>query len=204
MFFPFSNLTFRSFCCVCLRCACFITFVSFRLISLCSLRCFLRGFINLLERERERERDIGRESEQTDTGTREREMPFSDYTKRRAMYFHGKGLLPPAIVDALAAKGIRATRQGILKLLKRIEHTGSFKRCPGSGRLSKITPQIKASVQAQMREDDETMATQLEVILRRQGFKLSRSTILRSRVLLGWTFRGSTYCQTIRKENKEK
>ena len=75
-------------------------------------------------------------------------MPFSEYVKRRALYYQKQGLLPPAIVDALAAEGETATRQGIAKMLKRVEITGRLKRCPGSGRLSKITPAIKAAVDA--------------------------------------------------------
>ena len=55
-----------------------------------------------------------------------------------------------------------------------------------------------------MRKDDETTTTQLGVILRRQGFSLSRSTILRNRAVLGWTFHSSAYCQMIRSVNKEK
>ena len=131
-------------------------------------------------------------------------MPYSDYVKRRALHFHECGLRPPAIVKALAAEGETATRQGVAKMLRRVESTGSLRRSPGSGRLPKVTPAVKAAVDAQMRADDETTATQLEVILRHQGIYLSKSTILRSRSLLGWTFRGSAYCQMIRRENKMK
>ena len=55
-----------------------------------------------------------------------------------------------------------------------------------------------------MREDDETTATQLHVLLTSCEVSISLSTILRSRALLGWTFRGSKYCQLIRHENKLK
>ena len=66
--------------------------------------------------------------------------------KRRALHFHRQGLSPPAIVDALPAEGMKATRQGIAKMLKHVERTGSLARCPGSGRPSSITPAMKAVV----------------------------------------------------------
>ena len=55
-----------------------------------------------------------------------------------------------------------------------------------------------------MRRDDETTAVQLHALLRRHGHNISPSTILRSRSALGWTFRGSAYCQMIRQPYKEK
>ena len=129
-------------------------------------------------------------------------MPYSDYLKQRALYFYQKGMLPRAIVDALADEGMTATRQGLAKMINRYEATGTLQRRPGSGRPSVITPQIKSLVEEQMRNDDETTAIQLEILLRRKGYTLSRSTILRSRLSLGWTFRGSAYCQLIRDANK--
>jgi len=55
-----------------------------------------------------------------------------------------------------------------------------------------------------MRADDETTAVQLHAMLISCEIRISLFTILRSRHLLGWTFRGSKYCQLIRNANKEK
>ena len=55
-----------------------------------------------------------------------------------------------------------------------------------------------------MRADDETTAVQLRAILIAKGYSLSLSTLLRCRKSLGWTFRGSAYCQMIREANKAK
>ena len=55
-----------------------------------------------------------------------------------------------------------------------------------------------------MREDDETTAIQLHALLTSCNISISLSTILRSRSKLGWTFRGSRYCQLIRHENERK
>ena len=55
-----------------------------------------------------------------------------------------------------------------------------------------------------MRRDDETTASQLHVLLTSLGYTLNLQTILRCRTSLGWTFRGSAYCQLIRDVNKQK
>ena len=55
-----------------------------------------------------------------------------------------------------------------------------------------------------MRVNDETTAMQLYDILLRHGISISLRTVLRSRQQLGWTFRGSAYCQLIRDANKAK
>ena len=55
-----------------------------------------------------------------------------------------------------------------------------------------------------MRLDDETMAYQLHRLLTEKGYSISLRMILRCRTALGWTFRGSTYCQLIREVNKGK
>ena len=131
-------------------------------------------------------------------------MPYTDYLKHRAYLLHAKGLTPRAIVDALVDEGLRASRRGIAKLIERVIETGSLERQPGSGRPSKVTPKVQAIVEEQMRRDDETTAVQLTKILRDLGYPLSESTVLRSRLSLGWTFRGSAYCQMIREASKVK
>ena len=45
------------------------------------------------------------------------------------------------------------------------------------------------------------LATELHALLRGNGFPLSLRTVLRCRSSLGWTFRGSSYCQLIREAN---
>ena len=55
-----------------------------------------------------------------------------------------------------------------------------------------------------MQHDDETTAMQLHRLLTDHGYSISLRTILRCRTSLGWTFRGSAYCQMIRDVNKEK
>ena len=131
-------------------------------------------------------------------------MPYSEYLKRRALVHHAQGLSASGIAHALAKEGLVATRQGIAKYLRRVEETGNLHRRPGSGRPSKMTPQAMRIVEAQMQRDDETTATQLRALLLSKGYNISLSTVLRSCSSLGWTFRGSAYCQMIREPNKHK
>ena len=89
-------------------------------------------------------------------------------------------------------------------MLKRFEEYGTIQRLPGSGRPSKVTAAVKAIVDQEMRRDDETTAVQLYAVLKHKGIHISLATILRARQSLGWTFRGSAYCQLIREANKRK
>ena len=59
-------------------------------------------------------------------------------------------------------------------------------------------------IEDRMKDDDETTATQLVKLLEDQGYQISKTTVIRARRTLGWTFHGSRYCQMIRDKNKEK
>ena len=63
---------------------------------------------------------------------------------------------------------------------------------------------MKAVVDEQMEKDDETTASQLVALLKDKGFKVCLRTVLRCRRQLGWTFRGSKYCQLVREANQIK
>ena len=55
-----------------------------------------------------------------------------------------------------------------------------------------------------MIDDDETTAKELQKMLSEHGHHISERTALKCRTELGWTHRGSAYCQMIRDVNKEK
>jgi len=93
---------------------------------------------------------------------------------------------------------------GVEKFIQKFNETGSLMRKPGSGRPSKITPEMKEIVKAKMQEDNETTVYQLHALLLSHGFTISARTVLRCRTELGWTFHGSTYCQLIREANNQK
>ena len=55
-----------------------------------------------------------------------------------------------------------------------------------------------------MKQDDETTAYQLHALLLSKGYSLSLRSVIQCRTSMGWTFRGSAYCQLIRDVNKKK
>ena len=91
-----------------------------------------------------------------------------------------------------------------MNCLQKYSKTRSIERRPGSGRPTKMTAAVRALMEQQMRNDDETTAVQLHALLQRHGYTMTLKTILRCRAALGWTFRGSAYCQLIRQCNKAK
>ena len=131
-------------------------------------------------------------------------MVFTEYQKQRILNYYLEGYRAPTIHRLLKAEKLQASRVGIAKFINRYEETGCITRLPGSGRPSKITAEVKAVVDERMHEDDETTACQLHALLVARGYEISLRTVLRCRTSLGWTFRGSAYCQLIREANKEK
>ena len=131
-------------------------------------------------------------------------MVYSSYKKQRILCLYFGGYKPSTIAKFLREEGMQASRRGVDKFIQRYRQTGTIARKPGSGRPSKITSEIKAIVDEQMRTDDETTAVQLHALLKSKGYDISLRTILRCRTSLGWTFRGSAYCQLIRDVNKQK
>ena len=131
-------------------------------------------------------------------------MVYSDYIKRRIVHHHSVGLGPSSIIQTLKEEGIVVSKAGVWFFLKKYRESGRIERSRGSGRTSLITEEIKSVVDAALEHDDETTAVQLLNILDEKGHKISISTILRCRRKLGWTYRGSAYCQLIREGNKVK
>ena len=132
-------------------------------------------------------------------------MVLSDYCKQRILSLHWHGYKISVIVDHLLLEDeIVTTKQSVRLFLKRFEQYGTIARKPGSGLAPRISPAIQDLIDHAMREDDETTATQLQSMLASYGVYISLSTILRSRLQLGWTYRGSAYCQLIRQQNKQK
>ena len=134
----------------------------------------------------------------------DRRMVYSGYKQQRILYHYSTGKRSDSIVNVLREEGIQVSKTGVVKFLNIFKETGSISRLPGSGRPTKITTAILSIVERQMTIDDETTAVQLQQILADSGHLLSLKTILRSRTKLGWTFRGSAYCQLIRDSNKAK
>lgn len=116
----------------------------------------------------------------------------------------GLGHKSTTITKLLRKEGLQVSVSSVARLCAKYRATGNIARIPGSGRPTKITGEVLEIVERQMRTDDETTAIQLQKLLSESGHPLSLKTILRSRTKLGWTFRGSAYCQLIREQNKAK
>lgn len=131
-------------------------------------------------------------------------MVLSTYEKQRIIYHYRAGFRPAEIYGELRLEGITCCRQTVARFLKYYLHFGVITRKEGSGRPTKITDAVLTLVDQAMRDDDEMTAVQLHNLLSNHGENICFATILRSRQILGWTFRGSKYCQVIRNENKVK
>ena len=132
-------------------------------------------------------------------------MVYSDYTKQRVLSLYWRGYPVSKIVEYLVLEdGILSTKQGIRQFLKRFHLTKSIGRKPGSGMPPKLSPTVQQLIEDAMRADNECTATQLQALLSSMNIYVSLATIVRNRSALGWTYRGSAYCQLIRQENKDK
>lgn len=127
---------------------------------------------------------------------------LSTYARVRILTLYSNGYRAPKIEKLLKQEGITISRVSIWKFISQYKKTGCVARKEGSGRPIKISPEAMALIEEQMNADDETTALQLHKMLNERGIDVSKWTILRCRRSLGWTFRGSAYCQLIREANK--
>ena len=111
--------------------------------------------------------------------------------------------MAPTIKKLLAKEGLTASSVSVHNFLKKYAEAGTVHRRFGSGRPLKLTPEVKDLVERQMCKDHETTAHQLHTILQEADYSISQR-FLRCRTALGWTFQGTSYCQTIRETNKQK
>ena len=77
-------------------------------------------------------------------------------------------------------------------------------RKPGTDRVSKINDHIRMLIDVKMEKDDETTTVELQQLLKSESYGALLSTILCWRMDLGWTSKGTKYCQMICNANKEK
>ena len=108
------------------------------------------------------------------------------------------------IARCLVKEGHSITKVGVLKFLRHYTETCLISRKPGTGQASKVTPTIREIIEKQMGKDNETTGKELTGILEAEGIKASMSSVLCWRKDLGWSSKGTSYCQMIRDVNKEK
>ena len=107
------------------------------------------------------------------------------YAKVQILMLYSNGYRAPKIKKLLKEEGIRISCVSIWKFTSRYEKTGCVARKEGSGRPAKISPEIMALVEEQMRANDETTAFQLHKMLNEGGIDVSIWMILRCRRSLG-------------------
>ena len=117
--------------------------------------------------------------------------------KQHAVCLCEQDLNAPSVAKTLRAEGISVSHVGVHKLLEKYRETGTVARREVFGRPSKVTERVRELIEAQMCKDNETIAKELQKLLADSGFQLSVQTMLSCRSLLGWTRRGSSYCQLI-------
>ena len=135
---------------------------------------------------------------------RQLKLVYSDYVKQRILFYRRLGKSFVQITRCLAEEGHATTKVDVCKFIRRYEETGMISRTPGSGKASKFTADAKMIIEEQMEKDDETTGVELQKMLAKNGIQVASSTALRWRTELGWTSKGTSYCQMIREANEEK
>ena len=127
---------------------------------------------------------------------------LSMYARERICNLAKDGLGTTEILLRLRKENIPTCRQTVWRLQR---HIAIIKPLPKSGHPKKLTPAILEQIDNKMNTDDETTATELQKVIENKfGASLSPRTLLRGRRSLGWTKRGTAYCQMIREANKAK
>ena len=135
---------------------------------------------------------------------RQLKMVYSDYVKQRILFYRRLGKSFVQITRCLAEEGHATTKIGVCKFIRRYEETGMISRTPGSGKASKLTADAKKIIEEQMEKDDETTGVELQKLLAENDIQVASSTALRWRTELGWTSKGTSYCQMICEANEGK
>ena len=126
------------------------------------------------------------------------------YAKERIRQLTSKDATVVQIVEALELDGITTCRQTVWRIQRHIKEYGTINPLPKSGHPTKLSNNVLQSIENTMQEDDETTAKQLVTTLTEKGMSLCLTTALKGRRLLGWTRRGTAYCQLIRAPNRIK
>ena len=130
---------------------------------------------------------------------------LSLYARQRARELMAQGASVKETMECLHKEGIFPCRQTVWRFKRHYDKHGSIEPLRSSGRPTKLTDEVLQVIETAMQEDDETTAREISVRLQQLYIShMSLRTILKGRKLLGWTFRGSAYCQLIRAQNKVK
>ena len=126
---------------------------------------------------------------------------LSMYAKERIQWLLEGGVTIADIVVTLKSEGIVTCRQTVWRFKQHLDEHNSIEPLPKSGRPTTLTRCVSGSIENSMQRDDETTAEELVSALNRSRVSVSKTTVLKGRRLLGWTRRGTAYCQLIRGPN---
>lgn len=129
---------------------------------------------------------------------------LSMYARERIRQLTREGATVTQVVKTLKREGVITCRQTVWRIQRHIEEYGSIEPLPKSGRPTKLNDTVLQLVEISMQNDDETTAKELVSTLKEHGIPMSRTTALKGQRLLGWTRRGTAYCQLIRAVNRTK
>ena len=117
-------------------------------------------------------------------------MVYNMYKKWRIIHFHQLGHKPPTIAKLLKEENLKVSCVGVDKFIARFLETGLLRERNAQEDYHQSQQKCR---QSSIQEDDETTAYQFRELLLSYGYSISRRTVLRCRLQLGWTFRGSAY-----------
>ena len=129
---------------------------------------------------------------------------LSTYSRERIKRMSDDGKSTREIVEALHKENITVCRQTVWRIQQHIRTHGTIEKLPKSGRPTKLTSTVLQQIDNTMERDDETTAKELQSVLESNGISVCARTALKGRRLLGWTRRGTAYCQMIRERNRVK
>ena len=129
---------------------------------------------------------------------------LSLYARERILHLLRARASVAETVDLLKREGIRTCRQTVWRIRRLFEAYSTIKPLPKSGRPTKLTSAALQSIENLMQSNDETTSKELRASLSDSGIFVSITTALKGRRLLGWTRRGTAYCQIICAPNRVK
>ena len=129
---------------------------------------------------------------------------LSMYSRERIKNLLSDGASTSDVVEKLQNENVFTCRQTVWRLKRHIDTHGTIKPLAKSGRPTKLTPVVLQHIENTMGRDDETTAKELQSVLASNGTSVCAKTALKGRRLLGWTRRGTAYCQMIREQNRVK
>ena len=115
-------------------------------------------------------------------------MPkVSMYPRTRIELLQKDGLHPAGIFKVLKREGLSVSFLSVVRIVKKLQTTGSLANLPHSGRPSSLSTEAKAFIDQQMRKNDEMTSGQIQKRLEKHGITMSTSTVRRSRKEQGGT-----------------